>query len=296
MWAIGTQAYPPFVQDNPKLLGKIREVRRQAAATIQTIVKEEFLKQPAKLNAESEAILNTVENIWNGKKQSASLADRMDRIGPCVGHVISALENKLQKRRKRQALKQLSNVDWDRFCVAFHCTKTPPNPNKNAFTVTQADRHQIDEDICREITQALQDDLDDGDSHPPTPSSTQPKRKRNPSRLLTPQNYRIPKKSTREAGALHAPTTSLPPGMTTDTASILTAPTAPPSRILGGPVPPPPTGLPTTRTKTDHNAQPRRDGIPQEATPLTRPPAQVEPTSNKTGTNSASRYGTWAND
>lgn len=125
----------PYVQDKPKLLGKIREVRCQAAATIQTIAKEEFMKQSTKLNAKAESILNTVEGIWNGKKQSASLADRMDSIGSYVGHVISALDTKLQKRRKCLAQKQLSNADWDRFfqyCEAFHRTKTPPKTNRNS--------------------------------------------------------------------------------------------------------------------------------------------------------------------
>lgn len=59
LWAIGIRPYPPFIQNNPRLLTKICEVGKEAITSIQTLAIAEFEKQADKLDSECDAILNT---------------------------------------------------------------------------------------------------------------------------------------------------------------------------------------------------------------------------------------------
>lgn len=88
-WAVGTKPYPPFIQNNPKVLSVIREIRNQAARAILEASQEEFNRQATKLRAENDAILSTVEALQVSKKDTSLLATRMDDIGVVVGWVIS---------------------------------------------------------------------------------------------------------------------------------------------------------------------------------------------------------------
>lgn len=156
---------------------------------------EGFRRQSEKMETESEAILNTVEGLWNGKKETATLSQRMERIGCFVGHVISTRQSGLEKRRKCLANKQSTNRDWDdfyNFCTASHRTKAPTaSSNKDAFEVNDADRAQVANDIQYEVDRALEDDIEAGDPLDLPPPS--PKKKRNPSPPSAPPGFRIPK-------------------------------------------------------------------------------------------------------
>lgn len=83
-WAVSTAVYPPFIQDNAKLLAKIRDVRLESMRDTLRLSKEEFLRQANKLQAESEAILDTVDGILEDKG-SPTLAAHLDDIRD-IGH------------------------------------------------------------------------------------------------------------------------------------------------------------------------------------------------------------------
>lgn len=97
-WAVGTKLSPPFIQNNPKLLSVLLEIRNQAGRSILEASQEEFNWQATKLRS-----------LQVSKKDAVLLESRMDDIGVVVARLISTLEDPLTKRHIELAKRQPSN-------------------------------------------------------------------------------------------------------------------------------------------------------------------------------------------
>lgn len=191
-WSMGVQPHPPFVQANPKLLAKIREVRQEAASNIQKLAEAEFDRQATKFDREGETLIGTLESMMQGKNAS-SLDERLTQTAAHVGKTKAFLQAKMEERRIHLANRQPTNADWDdyfHYSIAFRRNTDTKN---QAFEVTPTDRAQADRDIDREIRAAAKEDSSDEE---PSNRPLQQKRKRKnaPEAHRPSEPYRIPKK------------------------------------------------------------------------------------------------------
>lgn len=201
-WATGVQPYPPFIQNNARLLGKIRDVRKEAALRIQEIVHADFDRQSTRLQTEGETLISTIEGLMKGKTSALTDA-RLEHAATLVGKSKADLTTKLYNRREFLAQRQPTMQDWDnffRYSGAYRKYKINQVPE---FTVSPRDRRQADREDEEEIRRSLRDD-----DVPEAAASNQPrnnnynnnnnkKRKRDQPAASASGPYRIPRKTER---------------------------------------------------------------------------------------------------
>lgn len=189
-WATTEQPYPPFLQTNSRLLAKIREVRQQAANSIQQISAAEFEPVSQKLEKEGQTLISTLESMAQGKN-APSLDERLTHTASHVGRAKATLETKLEYRLQFLAQRQPTSHDWDDF---FHYQTAYRRNNQStdlAFEVSPDDRAQAEADDAREIRDMIRGDSDEDF---PTQTPQNKRRRRTPSRESNHDTYRIPKR------------------------------------------------------------------------------------------------------
>lgn len=110
---------------------------------------EEFSKQATELQAEPEAILDTVDGILDDMG-SSSLSAKMDNIWEVVGTVVGSWQF--------LADRQPTSANWDKlfhYAAAYKRNKGTANRNLDEFVVNNTDRAQVDRDKAKQIQQAL---------------------------------------------------------------------------------------------------------------------------------------------
>lgn len=165
-WAMGVQPYPPFIQVNPRLLTKIREVRLEAARKIQTAAETEFDRQASKLQREGETLITTIESMMKGKN-TPSLEEGLSHMASFIGNSKANLQSKMEERRLFHAKRQPTTKDWDDFFHYSIAYRHNQDAKTSAFEVTAADRAQADRDTDKELRSAIAEDSEDETPYPP---------------------------------------------------------------------------------------------------------------------------------
>lgn len=193
-WATTVRPYPPYIQENTRLLGKIREVRKEAARRVQELAHADFDRQASRLQAEGETLISTIDGLMKGKTSSPVYA-RLEHTAALVGKTKAELTAQLQDRRDFLAQRQPTAKDWDDFFRYNTASRRSKGNQTPGFEITPSDRRQAERDDAKEIRQNLQDDLDSEEAAPAR--SQNKKRKREQATASTSGPYRIPKKSDR---------------------------------------------------------------------------------------------------
>lgn len=191
-WSTTVQPYPPFIQNNPRLLGKIRAIRIEAVRKIQEVVFADFARHADRLQNEGETLISTIDELTKGRP-SASVSARLEHAAALVGKTKAELSTKLSNRRDFLAERQPTPQDWDNFFRYNSAYRKSKVNQANDFEVSPRDRRQADRDDADEVKHNLRDDSDREGQGPTQPQPHRKKRKRD----QTPTTYRIPKKSDR---------------------------------------------------------------------------------------------------
>lgn len=193
-WATTVRPYPPYIQNNVRLLNKIRDVRIEAARRIQELAHADFDRQATRLQTEGQTLISTIDGLMKGKA-AAQINARLEHVAALVGKTKAELTTQLYERRNFLAIRQPTPKDWDdffRYSIAYRRSK---GEQAQGFEVTPSDRRQAERENRDEVRRNLRDDEDPGET---TPASTQPrnnkKRKREHKTGSTSGPYRIPKR------------------------------------------------------------------------------------------------------
>lgn len=190
-WATTVRPYPPYVQENTRLLAKIREVRKDAARRIQELAHADFDRQATRLQSEGETLISTIDGLMKGKT-STSVNARLEHIANLVGKTKSELIIQLRERRDFLAHRQPTSKDWDdffRYTTAFRRTQ---GNRTQGFEITPHDRRQAEREDMEEVRQGISQETNPGD---PTQPQSKKKRKREQAVSNATGSYRIPKKT-----------------------------------------------------------------------------------------------------
>lgn len=197
-WATTVQPYPPFIQQNGRLLGKIREVRKEAARRVQEIAHAEFDRQATRLQNEGETLIATIDGLMKGKT-TPSVNARLEHVASLVGKTKADLTIKLENRREFLAQRQPTTHDWDNFFkynVAYRRYKINQIQDRE-FEVSPKDRQQAEQDTAEQVRHILHDD---SDCDEPAPTQPRHKKRKRDQPAAAAGAYRIPKKSDHRQG------------------------------------------------------------------------------------------------
>lgn len=187
-WATTAQPNPPFVKENSKLLAKIREIRKEAARKVQLLAQEEFQVLSTKYETEGNAIINTIEQLMQGK--AAAVRDqRLYELADSIGKSRSNLETKLAQRRAFLQERQPTDADWEGFFE--YCSAYRRHKNQGPFDISPEDRAEADRETALDRERWAREALMEDGEEPSSPARHPTKRKRDPSPNRP--SYRIPK-------------------------------------------------------------------------------------------------------
>lgn len=213
-WATTVQPYPPFIQSNPKLLTRIREVRIEAARKIQQMSEQEFTRLATKLHNEGETLISTIDAM-KGRKNIPSINERLDSTASFVGKTKATLQAKMEHGYDHLPQHQPTTAHWDDFFHYAAAYRRNRHIDGTAFEVSPSDKAEADLQMAKEVEAAAREDSDSDIDV--TPHNNKRARHDSPNSQRRTSNYRIPKKDQQRKKSNQRPNRSNSARRTTDT-------------------------------------------------------------------------------